>query len=311
MGSAGRRPPLKEFLRAYLEDCSRLYTQATVYRYGVMLDVFLSWLAELGGPPPTVGLLSKGLLQEHYDWLRQTGRHDRPRSEETCRKHIGVIQAAWAWGANEDEWAELLPPPRRLRLKRPARNQVVAPTWAEMDAAIRECPPVHRYLAVVLRFTGLRVGQVMGLRWDDLDLERGELNIRGELGKSAGERAGRVIPISPHLVEILGSWERASEWLVPSNRKEGPRERKARSREMGAAWARAGVREEVWRQRPHHCFRKGFTTELKLAGADTEGVEYLVGHSAGIRDHYVDPRAHNLVEAVGLIPPFSASGLTE
>ena len=72
---------------------------------------------------------------------------------------------------------------------------------------------------------------------------------------------------------------------------------------MVKTWKRSGVREEVWRQRPHHCFRKGFVSELKRAGADSEAVEFLVGHSLGLRGVYTDPDALPQRAAVNLIPP--------
>lgn len=39
-----------------------------------------------------------------------------------------------------------------------------------------------------------------------------------------------------------------------------------------------------------------------MAGADERAAEYLMGHSQGLVGVYVDPRAHDLVAAVGLVP---------
>jgi integrase len=76
-------------------------------------------------------------------------------------------------------------------------------------------------LCTLLRFTGLRVDeQVMKLRWSDVDLERAELTIRGELGKSAAEREGRIVPISPHLVEILSGWGVREGYLVGTHKED-------------------------------------------------------------------------------------------
>lgn len=275
-----------------------------MYRNLTILQVWERWLSEKYGKVPSARVLSKALLLEHEAWLLESGLHGRPRKPATVRKHLSVLMTLWEWAANDDVWGELVPRPRRIEVPRIGQDQAVAPTWAEMDAAIRACHGAQRALAILLRFTGLRVQQAMQLRWKDLDLERGTLAVRGELGKSAAERDGRIVPISPHLVAELKTWTRDGEYLLPSNRAEtGPRARKARARDLAHAWARAGVREDVYRQRPHHAFRKGFCTELALAGAPAEAVEHLVGHSRGIRGHYVDPRALHLVEAVALIPP--------
>jgi len=71
------------------------------------------------------------------------------------------------------------------------------------------------------------------------------------------------------------------------------------------AWKRAGVREEVWKQRPHHAFRKGIRSGLKRLGADDMAVEFLLGHSLGIAG-VSDPEALPMKAAVALIPPISS-----
>jgi len=58
---------------------------------------------------------------------------------------------------------------------------------------------------------------------------------------------------------------------------------------------------------PHHAYRKGFISELKRAGADPDAVEYLVGHSLGLRGVYTDPDALPLRDAVNRIPPLPAA----
>lgn len=307
----GELPDLPAIHRAFLVEASRLYAESTVYRYGVILDVWEAWLRERISKRKrmTPDLLSRRLLGEHYDWLLSTGLHGRPRSPSTAAKHISYISVVWRWAADDDDFGDHVPRPRSLRLPAPAGRPTRAPTWAEMDAVIRASSGPQQKLAIVLRCTGLRVQQAMGLRWSDVDLDRQELSIRGVLGKSRQERQGRIIPLSPHLVAELRSWEREGPELLPSNRQEGPRERKARARDMGAAWERAGVREGIWRNKPHHAFRKGLMTELKVAGADDEAVKYLVGHSLGVRGHYLE--AHRLPQVIGavrMIPPLDLQG---
>lgn len=301
----GGGPQLPEIHQEYLRAIERRFSEATIYRYAIVLDVWEGWLRDTQGDALPPSLLSRRTIEEHAAWLSQTGMHGRPRSPATVNKHLSIIQSMWRWAADDQVYEEHVPRPRKVHTQRPASTPAIAPTWAEMDRAIMECTGPQRSLAILLRFTGLRVQQAMGLRWSDLDPKRGLLTIRGELGKSAAERAGRIVPLSNHLLEEIQTWEREGEYILPTNRHKGPRERKARARDMKAAWDRSGVRPEVWKQRPHHAFRKGFTSELKRAGADSEAVEYLVGHSRGIRGHYVDPEALPMVEAVGLIPPIS------
>ena len=71
-----------------------------------------------------------------------------------------------------------------------------APTWDEMDACIAAVKtPWIANLLTFLRFTGLRVGETMMLRWSDLDLERGLLTIEAGISKT---KRGRVLPALVH-----------------------------------------------------------------------------------------------------------------
>ncbi|MBI3626725.1 site-specific integrase [Candidatus Uhrbacteria bacterium] len=49
-------------------------------------------------------------------------------------------------------------------------------------------------------FTGLRKGELLGLRLDDVDLEKKELRVRAETSKS---RRQRLLPIHGDLCKIL------------------------------------------------------------------------------------------------------------
>ena len=53
------------------------------------------------------------------------------------------------------------------------------------------------------RSTGLRVGQVLRLEWQDFDLDALRQHVRPELGKSRAEKAGRYIPAAPTLLPVL------------------------------------------------------------------------------------------------------------
>ncbi len=301
-------PDLEEILTAYARDRIRVLAPGTAERYARNLQIFLRWLREREGANArlTPDLLTRSLLAEFYEHLAGNGRHGRARRDSTRRKIVDVVQLAWKWAYNDDEVGELVPPPRIIEMRRPEGAPTVAPTWAEMDAVIQAFSDGswERKLAIVLRFTGLRVQQALELRWEDVDLGQATLTIRGELGKSRQERRGRIVPVSTHLVGILAGWGKRDGYLIPTNRK-ACRERLARPRDMGRAWDRAGVRKAAWEGRPHHAFRKGFVSELRRAGADGDAVEVLVGHSLGLKGVYTDSDALPLRRAVDLIPPLA------
>ena len=266
----------------------------------------MRWLQQREGARTklTSALLSKRLFVDYYRDLEHFECRNGGRNLDTRRRMVEDVILAWEWAENDDEYGEVVPRPRRLKLGREPGNPTVAPTWKESMACVMATQGWHRQVAGLLYYTGLRVQQVMMLRWEDFDLDHAVLSFRGELGKSEHERKGRLEPVSTHLVAELMSWGPGLGFIVQSGRaRGGPRERMFRARDMSRAWARAGVRALAWQGQPNHAFRKGFITNLKRAGADNEAVEFLVGHKLpGQRDIYVDPDAHPLRKAVGFIP---------
>jgi integrase len=114
--------------------------------------------------------------------------------------------------------------PRSLRSKdaRVAARQkgklkvgVDIPSLDEIRAIIAAASDGRRPVLLSAIFTGLRISELRGLRWDDVDLKRAELHVRqradrynriGPLKSVAGER---VIPLPPMLVSTLRKWRLA------------------------------------------------------------------------------------------------------
>ena len=237
---------LRALLKDYAEECARVLRPGTAVRYALGLDLLLRYLEKVHGKgaplPPSV--LTRKLLADWYADLKHGGLQGRDRSDVTRRNIVEVGQPAWKWMYDNDESGAEIPAPRTLRMGREAASPTIAPTWAEMDTVIGALDGWHQQLAIVLRFSGLRCQQAMGLKWSDTDLTRGRLTVRGELGKSRQEQRGRIVPISPFLVALLRTWEREDEWLITSNRGK-VRERMARARDLERGWERSGVRNEA------------------------------------------------------------------
>ncbi len=303
---AGRASLLSLILEEYLAEVVRKRRPNTAKRYAQMLEMWRVW----SGDALVDEALSYHRLADYHAHISapEAGRHLHKRGVETVRKHIECIELLWRWA-----WARQargtyhgVPQPDSLELERSAAPHKLAPSFAEMDAAIGCSDGWQHDLYLVLRCTGLRVAQALALRWDDarLDREVPLLHVRPELGKTKQERRGRWVPLAPVLVEALAGWGRREGYLVPCGRLR----REARARDAQRAWERAGVDRGVWERCAHHAFRAGFTSGLKRLGADTEAVEYLVGHSRGdVRERYADPEALPLVEAVRLVPRIGES----
>lgn len=304
----------------FLTDRRRTLSANTMVQYEVGLAQFAAFLRQRNPRRRlTVDLVTREALVAWWAELVDV----RGMSVSTARLRLGAVHRMWAWGYDSDVYGETIARPRPIDMPAALFAPPVAPTWEEMDAFIRVAGerakakddagallgpyPVERAwrrkLALVLRFTGLRVDQAMRLRWDDLDLEAAQLTVRPELGKTKAERVGRTVPVSQHLIEHLAGWGVRSGWLIADEKTK----RHAQSDLTADIWRASGVRAAAWEGHPHHAFRYGFTSGLKRLGADVEAVEYLVGHAVpGARRAYLDPEAVPLREAVALVPPLSS-----
>ena len=303
----------------------------TVERTLHELDQFLEWMERRHRGGAVITDLSKPMLVDWYNHLRtrepvrtmheaKDGREyahtRRAVTHNTAVAYVATVEQFWRWASENDEAdPPIVPRARTLALEREQESGAVsAPTWAEMDEVIAVSSGWYQRLAIVLRFTGLRVSQVLALAWTDVDLDRRILVVRPNLpgSKSKNERRGRRIPISAHLAAELAGWGTREGDLI--ERTKGCGQTAAADR-LTRAWRRSGVRDGAWisphrvRRSPDHAFRAGFQSGLLELGADGDAVEMLVGHSlGGVRDVYVDPTSLPMRAAVDLIPPMGVGG---
>lgn len=287
------RPRIDDAMIAFIADLKRSMEPLTVDRYETAVALFGDFLAATDNADITVDALSRDLLAGFYDWLTAT----KTRSLDTRHRYVENIRRAWLW-LYDNEWNKYVPPPRRLSMKRDIEQAVAAPTFEEMAACVRNCVSEGpRRLATILYFTGLRTSQAETLLWDVIDVKRGTMKVAPHKGLP-----GRIIPLSPHFVAELKTWERTSErvtgWSVTS---------KVVRQRLSEAWARAEVRSSVWEDAPGKAFRRGLTSGLKQLGADKETAELYVGRAVeGARARYLDLGIVPFLPIANLIPAIEA-----
>ena len=286
---SARRPEstLGDAVDEFLRELGRHRAAETVVSYRTTLR---RWLLRVVPPDSPVTAMDYTALARLYD--ESTGA--------ASSKSLRAVHAFrfWLWLYEHDEHGALLVErrhrPRRLHTPVPPSSPVRAPTWAQMDWVLAHASGGVWRVLLIQRFTGLRVSQARALRWDDIDLNEGEVLIRGELGKSQQERMGRRMPVSHHLIDELSRWNSSTDTIADSGLYQSKCYRRA--------WADSGLSEQLYQRRPTHAFRKGFVSGLRASGADREAVEFLVGHSLGLRGVYLDPASLPLRETIDLVP---------
>ena len=256
------------------------------------------------------------MLEDYYD--ERLEDDTTPRRAATNVRHV---EAFWQWCATRDEYAAHTPAFRRTDLPSPdPKLQPYALTWAQIDHIIqveRDRPDTYGTKAhwrarilTVQRYTGLRVSQAGRLLWSDLDIRRGLLTIRPELGKTKQEARGRVVPVSPHLLAEVAGWGVREGYLAGAvcfNSLGFPRDF---GRWRLIVEAAGYTREDV--PQPTHCIRRTFIAELTRARVSESVVKLFVGHDPGLTagtyaDHDEALR-EQAVEALAHVPAIGAAG---
>ncbi len=244
--------------------------------------------------------------------------------EAAASTKVGMCQSVrqfWEWCSVEDEFqdqARRPPTLKHLGITRPLSSRPVSPSWVECDRCIAELTGSSRRVAIIARFTGLRISQILALRWEDLDMDDRSLCIRPGNGKTKVEKRGRTVPVSAHLVAEMAGWGPREGLLFPGRlERSKPMDGGHLRKVIRRAWQAAGVREEVWGQvgrgnaKPTHAFRYALQSELMRAGAQPDAVEHLVGHQLqGARAWYIDTDIalmDKARQAVDLIPEIGES----
>jgi integrase len=89
------------------------------------------------------------------------------------------------------------------------------PTPDEIKRIVHAASGKWRPILLTAIFTGLRASELRGLRWQDVDLKRGELHVRQRadrynvIGKPKSESGERTIPLGPIVLNTLKEWKLA------------------------------------------------------------------------------------------------------
>ena len=105
------------------------------------------------------------------------------------------------------------------RLKKP---QILTPeNFQELVSMLRE---PYRTMVIVAMCTGMRVSEVLALRWEHIDFEAGAMLVQqgvvnGRIGRVKTEASNDYIPLDPAFAQILLYWkgDRSSGLVFPSH----------------------------------------------------------------------------------------------
>ena len=183
------------------------------------------------------------------------------------------------------EWAARNPiSPVRSSAKRLRTPDIL--TAEEFQSLIQALPARERVIVLLAGSTGLRRGELIGLRWVDIDLEWRQANVtrsvwRNVEGETKTEASRKPVPLHPVLVEELKRWKMTTlyrsdeDFVFPSIAKNGTQPISPDmilKRHIRPALKRIGVTKRIG----FHSFRHGLATMLRQRGVDIKTAQELL-----------------------------------
>lgn len=107
-------------------------------------------------------------------------------------------------------------PLRGLKLKKVKSKPQPCWTLDEVDLILATAKPPHKLALTLLAETGMRVGELKWLTWDDVDFEHGFLHIRTKPGWKPKTGDQRVVPMFPVVRALLQQLPRRFHWVLTS-----------------------------------------------------------------------------------------------
>jgi integrase len=210
---------------------------------------------------------------------------------KTVRNHLNTMHSVFEIGARlgwcDRNPAKLADRPviksaeTRIKfLDQPELEQLLATPYPD-DAF--GCLEPTLYLTAAM--TGLRQGELLGLRWRDVDLQARKVRVvspyvRGEFADAKSEKSARSVPLAQRVADALAALREQSAYasdgeLVFCHPDSGnPLDRSKLVRRFKAATERADVRQITF-----HELRHTFGTRMAAAGVPLRTIQHWMGHA--------------------------------
>jgi integrase len=179
-----------------------------------------------------------------------------------------TLAERWEWrsqGSNPARAVEWFRETRRERFLADTELARLGDALAALEAEDIVRPTAAAALRLLL-LTGARRGEVLRLRWREVDLERGYLRLEDS------KTGAKVIPLSQQARALIGSLARDGEWVFPSPHVDG-----ASLRDLRKPWRRVLERAGLSRLRLHD-LRHTHASVAAAAGISLQAIGSILGH---------------------------------
>jgi integrase len=211
-------------------------------------------------------------------WLRSLSLAPKSKTHIRSLMHL-LYQNARRWELVDRNPIELVrQSSRRLQIPRVLTAEEIRLLLAELSE------PYHT-MVLVAACLGLRVSEIVGLRWGDFDWEKMTVLVQRavvqcQVGETKTEGSCRPLPVDPDLAALLqdlrsrSPYPDSGDWVFANDAGRPRWQETILQRHLKPAAKRAGIGKIGW-----HTFRHTYSTMLRSAGTDIKVQQELLRHA--------------------------------
>jgi integrase len=265
----GKRHTLVELIDRYIRDVlphkpKSTYDQTRQLKW---------WSAEIGSH--TLSDVTPSLIAQYRDKLAAgITHHGKLRSPATVNRYMAALSIVFTTAVKEWGWVDDSPM-RKVTKSKESRGRVRFLSDDERPRLLKACKESsnpYLYPVVVLALsTGMRQGEIMGLTWDNVDLNRGRAILHET--KNNERRAAAITGHALELLKQLSKVRRIDSYFVfPAK---GNKSQKAM--DLRAPWEAALKKANILDFR-FHDLRHSAASYLAMNGASLAEIAEVLGH---------------------------------
>ena len=219
--------------------------------------------------------ISPSLIAEHRDkLLKEPGQHGKPLAASTVLKYLCSLSCVFEIAIKEWHWIEKNPV-RMIRKPHVSNTRTRFLSEEELKVLLPACKesrnPYLYFIVVLALSTGMRRGEILGLRWEDLDFEKKLIVLTKTKNGSI-----RYVPMVDASFRILKNIYDNETILDPSHNI-FPSLNPERYIDIRSAWHAALNRAEI-KNFTFHDLRHSCASFLAMSGATQRDIAEILGH---------------------------------
>jgi integrase len=203
--------------------------------------------------------------------LYQTEKSNRGNKPATINRHVATLKHMFSkavqWEMVETHVAEKV---RQVKLLEENNKRLRYLSKEECHTLLSSCDAHLRPIVIMAMNTGMRKGEILNLKWDNVDLKNGFLLL--DKTKNGGRRE---VPINHTLESALKNIVRRLDILYVFYNPVTGKPYDNIKKSFNSALKRAGVVDFKF-----HDLRHTFASQLVMAGIDLTTVKELLGHKS-------------------------------